>query len=93
MSLLRSKHRLVFLIALAVVFAFAFTTSASWYHDDLHSDHVCQFCHAAHLPVLPAAVCLALPEPIVISSTVPARVPDPYIEPVAQYSPPRAPPA
>jgi disulfide bond formation protein DsbB len=93
MSLLRSKHRLVFLIALAAVFAFAFTTSASWYHDDLHSDQVCQFCHAVHLPVLPTAVCLALPEPIVISSAVPVGVLEPYFEPIAQYSPPRAPPA
>jgi len=93
MRLLCPKDRLAFFIALAVVFAFAFTTSASWYHNDLHSDSVCQFCHAVHLPVLPTAACLALPEPIIISSTVPVRVLDPYFALVAQYSPPRAPPA
>jgi len=70
----------------------ATTTNAIWHHHDATASS-CQICHIAHLLVLPAAACLALPEPISITSTVPAGVLDPYVEPIAQSSSPRAPPA
>jgi len=74
-------------------FLFATTTSAILHHHNEASAPGCQICHIAHLPLLPTAACVTIPEPIAIASAVPAGVLDPYFEPVAQYSPPRAPPA
>ena len=85
-------HR-AFLASLTLAtFLFATTTSTLWHHHESNAPN-CQICHIAHLPVLPVAACLDLPEPIVTTSTAPARVFEPYLEPIAQYSPPRAPPA
>ena len=92
MSSLKTRRACVVLFTLAA-FLFATTTSAVWHHHDQASESSCQICHVAHLPVLPMAACMALPEPMAIASAVPAGVLDPYFEPVAQYSPPRAPPA
>jgi hypothetical protein len=89
---LKTRRLLLVSCALAALLS-ATTVSAIWHHHNEATASGCQICHIAHLPVLPAAACVALPEPIIIASAISAGALDPYFEPVAQYSPPRAPPA
>jgi hypothetical protein len=81
-------------VCIAVLALLLITTgSGLWHHHDSASSTPCQVCHVGHLPTLPAATAVPVPRPVLIARSVPFELLTVYVESVAQYGPPRAPPA